>query len=214
MKVALAQINPTVGALKNNTRKIKGVIEEYSSQCDIIIFPEMVLSGYPPQDLLLDYSFIQKIEGILEELAAESGKTPIIIGTVRLEDGKFFNSAAVLQDGRILAYRDKAHLPTYDVFDEDRYFTSAESIKPIELNIQGQEFNRTISFSNSTVSFASPEPLEIDPHGIVSVFRFLSSCPEPTAAPLRGCIVSMPRGTTRESKFEVGPSSGCICNIS
>jgi NAD+ synthase (glutamine-hydrolysing) len=140
MKVTLAQINPTVGALKNNTRIIKGVIEEYSSQCDIIVFPEMVLSGYPPQDLLLDYSFIQKMGDILEELAAASGKTPVVIGTVRLEEGNIFNSAAVLQDGRILAYRDKAHLPTYDVFDEDRYFTSAESINPIELNIHGQEY--------------------------------------------------------------------------
>ena len=58
MKVVLAQINPTVGALDANSEKIKGIIQDYTSQCDLIIFPEMVLTGYPPQDLLLDYTFI------------------------------------------------------------------------------------------------------------------------------------------------------------
>ena len=59
MKVALAQINPTVGALDNNSQKITEIIRQYSDKCDIIIFPEMVLTGYPPQDLLLDDRFIR-----------------------------------------------------------------------------------------------------------------------------------------------------------
>ena len=67
MKVVIAQINPTVGALENNVRKLKGIITE---KCDIIVFPEMVLTGYPPQDLLLDKTFIQKAQDALFEIAA------------------------------------------------------------------------------------------------------------------------------------------------
>ena len=59
MKVVLAQINPTVGALSSNSEKISRIIQEYSSKCDLIVFPEMCLTGYPPQDLLLDEAFIK-----------------------------------------------------------------------------------------------------------------------------------------------------------
>ena len=68
MKIALAQINPTVGALSGNSQKILDVIKDYSSKSDLIIFPEMCLTGYPPQDLLLDSSFINKAEDILEKI--------------------------------------------------------------------------------------------------------------------------------------------------
>ena len=61
MKVVLAQINPTVGALENNSHKISEIIQKYSHKCDMIIFPEMVLTGYPPQDLLLDNLFLHSI---------------------------------------------------------------------------------------------------------------------------------------------------------
>ena len=70
MKVVLAQINPTVGALDANSEKIKEIIREYTSQCDLIIFPEMVLTGYPPQDLLLDDTFIQQTQEALDGIVA------------------------------------------------------------------------------------------------------------------------------------------------
>ncbi len=140
MKVAMAQINPTVGSLENNARKIKGIIQENTGKCDIIVFPEMALTGYPPQDLLLDGSFVEKAQDALREIATSAGATPVIIGTIRKESDNLFNTAAVLQDGAITAFRDKAHLPTYDVFDEDRYFTSAESIQPVELHMNGREY--------------------------------------------------------------------------
>ena len=60
MKIALAQINPTVGALDNNSQKIEEIIQEYSPKCDLIVFPEMCLTGYPPQDLLMETAFIAK----------------------------------------------------------------------------------------------------------------------------------------------------------
>ena len=120
MKVALAQTNPAVGALENNSLKITEIIREYSSQCDLIIFPEMVLTGYPPQDLLLDDTFIQKAHNALENIATSVKTTAVIVGTIRQENGKLFNTAAVIQDGSVIAFRDKTNLPTYDVFDEVR----------------------------------------------------------------------------------------------
>ena len=71
MKIVLAQINPTVGALDNNSRKIEGIIQEYSPKCDLIVFPEMCLTGYPPQDLLMDTAFIAKTAEALKNIAAK-----------------------------------------------------------------------------------------------------------------------------------------------
>ena len=138
MKVVLAQINPTVGALDANSEKIKEIIRDYTSQCDLIIFPEMVLTGYPPQDLLLDDTFIQQTQEALESIVNAVKSTAIIVGTIRKENNNLFNTAAVIQDNAVIAYRDKTHLPTYDVFDEIRYFTPAESITPVELSMGGQ----------------------------------------------------------------------------
>jgi len=138
MKVVLAQINPTVGALDANSEKIKEVIREYTSQCDLIIFPEMVLTGYPPQDLLLDESFIQMTQEALNDIAASVKTTAVIVGSIRKEKHNLYNTAAVIQDGSVLTYRDKTHLPTYDVFDEVRYFTPSESVEPVEVRINGK----------------------------------------------------------------------------
>ena len=138
MKVTLAQINPTVGALSSNSRKITEIIQEYSSKCDLIIFPEMCLTGYPPQDLLLDKTFIEETDVTLKTIAANVQSAPVILGTIRQEENKLFNTAAVLHNGQVITFRDKTHLPTYDVFNEDRYFTSADSRMPVNLNLHGR----------------------------------------------------------------------------
>ena len=138
MKVALAQINPTVGALSGNSQKIIEVIHKYSKLCDLIIFPEMCLTGYPPQDLLLDMAFIEQADEALNNISAVVQETPIILGTIRKDGDNLFNTVAVLQNGEVIAFRDKTHLPTYDVFDEDRYFASADSRDPVEINIHGK----------------------------------------------------------------------------
>ena len=70
MRIALCQINPTVGALQSNANKIIGIIQTYSPRCDLIIFPELVLTGYPPQDLLADFQFILHTEAALNKIAA------------------------------------------------------------------------------------------------------------------------------------------------
>ena len=103
MKIALAQINPTVGALSDNSDKIFKIIQEYSSQCDLIVFPEMCLTGYPPQDLLLDEAFIKKASKSLEEIASGVKNTPVILGTIRKENDALYNTAAVLENGEVVA---------------------------------------------------------------------------------------------------------------
>jgi NAD+ synthase (glutamine-hydrolysing) len=127
MRIALAQINPTIGALSQNTNKIK---EHYyrasEGGADLVIFSELSLSGYPPKDLLLYESFVQKekelIESELLPLTAQQG-TAILLGASHSEDGKLYNAALLISDGRIKSIHKKTLLPNYDVFDEERYFT-------------------------------------------------------------------------------------------
>tara|TARA_S200000501_G_scaffold98676_1_gene92082 strand:- start:101057 stop:102670 length:1614 start_codon:yes stop_codon:yes gene_type:complete len=123
MKLGLCQINATVGSFEGNKR----LILEYYERCiyqklDLAIFPELVITGYPPQDLLWEDGFISENLRVLNEISLVS-TIPIILGFVRKEKGKIFNSAALCYDGKIQGYADKILLPTYDVFDEDRYFT-------------------------------------------------------------------------------------------
>lgn len=127
MKIALAQINPTVGDLKNNQKKITQAIQKAKQlSAEIVLFPELVLCGYPPEDLLLLPKFIDEIEKSLNEIALQTKGILAVVGTVRKNNtrqGKdLFNSAALLFDGKIIGFQDKILLPTYDVFDERRYF--------------------------------------------------------------------------------------------
>ncbi|NOZ09040.1 MAG: NAD+ synthase [FCB group bacterium] len=138
MKIAVAQLNPTVGALGENTDQILRVIAEYRHKADIVVFPEMTLTGYPPQDLLLETRFIAELDDKIRHIAAESKGIPVILGTVRQENGKLRNTAAVIAEGKVIAWRDKTLLPTYDVFDEARYFQPAGRIEPVSLNVAGK----------------------------------------------------------------------------
>ena len=90
---------------------------------DIVVFPELSITGYPPQDLLLDVEFLNENLNTLHSISRIS-TVPLIIGYVRKEGKNIYNSAAVCYDGKVQSSYDKILLPTYDVFDEDRYFTS------------------------------------------------------------------------------------------
>ena len=135
MKIALCQINPTVGSLENNYNLIKYNYESgIRSGADLIIFPELAISGYPPQDLLFKKSFIDDNIKFINQLASES-TTPMIIGYIRIHDNKIFNSACLCINGKIVNTYDKILLPTYDVFDEDRYFSPGKDIGIWNINI-------------------------------------------------------------------------------
>lgn len=139
MKIALAQINTTIGDFDGNFKKIKDAYDDGVRRgADVVLTPEMAITGYPPRDLLLRKDFIEKNLATLEELAKLTDKTGLVIGYVDFNQNKpgraLTNSAALLKDGKILAKRHKTLLPTYDVFDEDRYFEPAAENLPIEFN--------------------------------------------------------------------------------
>jgi NAD+ synthase (glutamine-hydrolysing) len=134
LRVALAQINPTVGDIAGNARKIA----EYTSTAreqgaTLVVFPELSLSGYPPEDLLLKTSFLDLAEAALAELAAQTHGIVALVGFPERADD-VYNAAAVLADGEIAAVYRKMYLPNYGVFDEQRYFQSGSEAGVFELN--------------------------------------------------------------------------------
>ena len=148
MRIILAQINPIVGDLKGNSEKIiKGIAEAKNQHADLILFPELALTGYPPEDFLLMPSFIDSVEKHLKEIVRATSDITAIVGLPRRnneEKGKsLFNSAAVLSNGTILGFQDKALLPNYDVFDERRYFEPATKSSSI-WEIKGKKIAITI----------------------------------------------------------------------
>jgi NAD+ synthase (glutamine-hydrolysing) len=130
MRLGLAQLNTIVGDLAGNREKIIAAYTALAAQgAELVIFPELAVCGYPPRDLLLKRRFVPDIGESLAQIAAVVGEVPAIIGTVEPnptgEGRPFFNSAAFCHGGRIAAMGRKCLLPTYDVFDEDRYFEPA-----------------------------------------------------------------------------------------
>jgi len=139
MKIALAQLNPTVGDFAGNEAHILDAYRRGAAAgADIVVCPELCVTGYPPRDLLLKKSFVTQSLAALGRLAAATGPTALLVGFVgqnKTRPGReVTNSAALLQAGKVLATRAKTLLPTYDVFDEDRYFEPALSNEPVSLN--------------------------------------------------------------------------------
>jgi NAD+ synthase (glutamine-hydrolysing) len=134
LRVALAQINPTVGDIRGNARKIgEGIAVARDQGAALVVFPELTLSGYPPEDLLLKTSFLDQVAAALEELAAQTRGIVALVGFPERADD-VYNSAAVLADGEVAAVYRKIYLPNYGVFDEQRYFQSGAEAGIFELN--------------------------------------------------------------------------------
>lgn len=122
-RIALAQINTVVGDLPGNRRRITEKMAAAAEEgCDLIAFPELALTGYPPEDLLLRRQFVADQREQLQAVAAESGDCLAIVGFVDELQGRLFNAAAVIHRGGIIGVYHKVHLPNYSVFDEERYF--------------------------------------------------------------------------------------------
>lgn len=137
MKICIAQLNPMIGDLKGNTKKILQAVEKAKKEkADIILFSELTICGYAPGDLLLHDDFVKSVEDCLKEIVKASSDICIVVGLVRINHGKgkhLFNSAAVISDGRILGYYNKRLLPTYNVFDERRYFEPGKETKVFDI---------------------------------------------------------------------------------
>jgi len=141
MKIALAQINTTVGDFAGNEARILAAYRRgVGAGAQMVVCPELATTGYPPRDLLLKRAFIKDNLTLLERLAAATGETGLLVGYVGenpKQPGRgATNSVALLQNGRMLASRIKTLLPTYDVFDEDRYFEPATENGPVEFGRQ------------------------------------------------------------------------------
>ncbi|MBA3957831.1 MAG: NAD+ synthase [Parachlamydiaceae bacterium] len=125
MRILLAQINPIIGDIQGNTEKIlKGISHAKKQHADLVLFSELCLSGYPPQDLLELPHFLSALITPLETIQKASKDITVIVGTPRVDNTSrnVYNSAAIFVDGKIVGYQDKFLLPTYDVFYERRYF--------------------------------------------------------------------------------------------
>ena len=139
LKIGLLQLNSTVGDFAANRQKLLAGCEKARAlDAEFIIAPELFLCGYPPRDLLLRADFVQASLAALAETAQSIGPVPLCVGCVGENSERpgraLRNSAAVLQNGKILWRTHKSLLPTYDVFDEDRYFEPAKNAAPFEFN--------------------------------------------------------------------------------
>jgi NAD+ synthase (glutamine-hydrolysing) len=134
LRVALAQIDATVGDIEGNAAKIAEWITRARDEgASLVVFPELAVTGYPPEDLLLKTRFIDDARKALDQLAADTRGIVAAVGFPELEDD-VYNSAAVLADGEVKAVYRKMHLPNYGPFDEQRYFRAADQPATIDLN--------------------------------------------------------------------------------
>ena len=124
LRISMAQLNFLVGDIAGNARRVLDAVAKARDDqgADVIVFPELTLTGYPPEDLLLRPDFIHRVEIELTKLTGQISGIDVVLGYPRCRDGKLFNSAGVIRDGKIIAEYDKALLPNYSVFDEKRYF--------------------------------------------------------------------------------------------
>jgi len=165
MKIGFAQINTTVGDLRGNRDKILAAYDRLSAAgADLVLTPELAIAGYPPQDLVFKSRFVPQNAEILKQLHEHVGRAALLVGFVDRNQGRgkpFHNAAAFLESGQPIRKTHKSLLPTYDVFDEDRYFEPARSVTP--LNFRGKKIGVTICEDIWTEHYL-PRPLyDVEP---------------------------------------------------
>src|SRR5213594_3730461 len=137
MKIGFAQLNATVGDLNGNCELIIGAYERLAAAgAELVLTPELAITGYPPQDLVFKSRFVPENLKVFEQLHGRIGKVPLLVGFVDRNNGRgkpFHNAAALLERGKPIRKAHKSLLPTYDVFDEDRYFEPASRVEAFDL---------------------------------------------------------------------------------
>jgi len=167
MKIGFAQINTTVGDLSGNCELIIRAYERLAAAgAELVLTPELAITGYPPQDLVFKSRFVPENLAILDKLHSRVGEVAMLVGFVDRNEGRgkpFRNAAALLEQGKPIRKAYKSLLPTYDVFDEDRYFEPANCVEPFE--VQGKKIGVTICEDIWTEHYL-PRPLyDVDPVG-------------------------------------------------
>ena len=140
LNLVIAQVNPTVGALQANADHALAIMEKMeASGKDLLVFPEMFIPGYPAQDLILEKYFILENQKMVDKLAAASGEMLTLIGAIHYDGTDTYNGVAVLQHGKLVQWVNKSLLPTYDVFDEWRYFKPGRDNEPVSITFRNGE---------------------------------------------------------------------------
>ncbi|NNJ85348.1 MAG: NAD+ synthase [Gammaproteobacteria bacterium] len=137
LRIAIAQLNLTVGDIPGNTRQVIENIRKARDviEADVVIFPELTLTGYPPEDLLLRPDLYPRIERALEDIAGIAQGIDVVLGYPRRDGDRLHNACVYLQNGTVSACYDKQSLPNYGVFDEKRYFAPGD--EPVLVDIKG-----------------------------------------------------------------------------
>ncbi len=137
IRFALAQQDFTVGDIRGNRQTVLRLVEQArAAQADLVIFPELALSGYPPEDLLLRPAYLQAVEKELQTIITEVQGIDVLLGHPWLDDGQCFNAVSWIRNGKVLGRYYKQRLPNYGVFDEQRYFTAGH--QPLVVELKGQ----------------------------------------------------------------------------
>jgi NAD+ synthase (glutamine-hydrolysing) len=212
MKIGFAQINPTVGDLRGNCELIIGAYERLATAgAELVLTPELAITGYPPQDLVFKSRFVPENLAVLEKLHSRVGDTALLVGFVDRNHGRgkpFHNAAALLERGKPIRKTYKSLLPTYDVFDEDRYFEPATRVEPF--GVQGKKIGVTICEDIWTDEYL-PRPLyDVEPaRGLVEqgaeIILNLSASPFRLGAP--ACRLEMIAAQARTYDRPI-----CYCN--
>src|ERR1700740_2667450 len=158
MKIGFAQINATVGDLSGNYELIVRAYERLAdASAELVLTPELAITGYPPQDLVFKSRFVPENLAALEELRARVGEAALLVGFVDRNEGRgkpFHNAAALLERGKPIRKAHKSLLPTYDVFDEDRYFEAAGGVGPFGVDGKRVEVGAVLSRTYPRPSFS------------------------------------------------------------
>src|SRR5213593_1052675 len=213
VKIGFAQLNATVGDLNGNCELIIGAYERLAAAgAELVLTPELAITGYPPQDLVFKSRFVSENLAILEKLHAHVGNAPLLVGFVDRNEGRgkpFRNAAALLERGKPIRKAYKSLLPTYDVFDEDRYFEPADRVEPFD--VHGKKIGVTICEDIWTEHYL-PRPLyDIEPvHSLVEqgahIIVNLSSSPFSLHKP--AIRYEMVAGLARAHQQPI-----CYCNL-
>lgn len=134
MKIHIAQLNPTIGDIRGNGKKVVDAIDRARKEgSDVIVCPELTLCGYPPEDLVYHEKFLSVQEEVLDSIVPYTEGVMVLIGLVRRNryqgEKHLLNTCAIIQDGHLVGFYDKCLLPTYDVFDERRYFEPGTGVR-------------------------------------------------------------------------------------
>ncbi len=154
VNVALAQVDLAVGDVAGNTRKIIEYADRARDElaADLVVFPELSVCGYPPEDLLFHVGLRYMVENAIDEISSKISGIAVLIGFPEYSEGEIFNACAVIKDGEVLAHYRKQRLPNYSVFDEKRYFSSGSG--PTVCSINGVRIGLNIC-----EDLWSPEPM-------------------------------------------------------